>query len=108
MKNRELCIERTKRCHAKDKAVVIAHYGGKCACCGESRVEFLTIDHINNDGPKHRAELTKGHESRFYSALIKHGFPACVQVLCMNCNWARRYGATCPHEKERQARGQRH
>src|SRR5712671_6871126 len=26
-----------------------AGYGGVCACCGEWRTPFLTIDHVNND-----------------------------------------------------------
>lgn len=34
-------------------------YGGKCACCGESNVEFLAIDHINGNGNKHRAETRR-------------------------------------------------
>src|ERR1700759_3250988 len=36
----------------------IKEYGGKCVCCNESISEFLTIDHINNDGTEHRKSLT--------------------------------------------------
>lgn len=103
MKNRELCLERTKRRHRELKAIVVAHYGGACKCCGEHRIEFLTIDHINRDGPAHRRALAKGNGDRFYGALIKHGFPETVRLFCMNCNWGTRYGKTCPHELERRA-----
>src|SRR3990170_1408240 len=27
------------------KIEVIEHYGGKCSCCGENRIEFLCLDH---------------------------------------------------------------
>ncbi len=33
---------------------VINSYGGSCVCCGETELVFLSIDHINNDGDKHR------------------------------------------------------
>jgi hypothetical protein len=33
---------------------VIAAYGGRCACCGEFERDFLTLDHVNNDGAEHR------------------------------------------------------
>lgn len=32
------------------KREVLKVYGGVCSCCGENRIEFLTIDHVNNDG----------------------------------------------------------
>lgn len=76
---------------------VIQHYGGRCACCGESQFEFLTIDHIHGGGTKHRESL--GGANYFYNWLIKNNFPEGFQVLCMNCNWAKRFGR-CPHEKE--------
>src|SRR6266852_8334175 len=43
---------------------VLAAYGGKCVCCGETEDSFLSIDHIDGDGNKHRRELGKnGHQS---------------------------------------------
>jgi hypothetical protein len=67
----------------KRKVLVILHYGGKCACCGESRIEFLTIDHINGGGCKHRRRI---RGIPFYQWLIKHGLPKGYRVLCLNCN----------------------
>ena len=87
------------------KAAVIAGYGGKCQCpggCSEYRYEFLTIDHVNNDGMEHRKKAigTRRAGTGFYRWIVKSGFPKELRLLCMNCNFARgRYGY-CPHERE--------
>jgi hypothetical protein len=80
---------------------VFAHYGkGRigCVCCGESEMQFLTIDHINGGG---RAECEKlGRIGvTFYAWLINQGFPPGYQTLCMNCNFARGHYGMCPHQK---------
>jgi hypothetical protein len=36
------------------RAELIAAYGGRCACCGESESIFLDLDHVNNDGKEDR------------------------------------------------------
>ena len=83
---------------------VLAHYSGGfpvCACCSETRVEFLTIDHIENGGTQLR-KTVKGHKYITYW-LRREGFPPGYRVLCMNCNHARgRYGR-CPHEVEKES-----
>lgn len=85
----------------------ITFYGGvnpKCACCGESIYEFLSIDHINGGGNKHRKEMRSGQtKSSFggattYRWLINNKFPEGFQVLCHNCNLAKGYYGKCPHE----------
>lgn len=79
----------------KLKVEVLSHYGGVCICCGESEVEFLCIDHVNNDGNKHRKEI----EMPIYRWLKKQGFPKDgFQILCFNCNHAKRFGV-CPHQR---------
>jgi len=82
------------------KETVVRHFGGKCACCGESDIGFLTIDHVNNDGGKHRKEIGK---AGLYMWLIRHNFPATyeLQVLCFNCNFGKNHnGGICPHKSE--------
>lgn len=82
------------------KSIVISHYGGKCACrgCGESRIGFLTIDHVNGGGARHRSQVGGG--VIFYRWLIKNNFPPGFQVLCFNCNCGRQTnGGVCPHEQ---------
>jgi len=73
----------------------------KCACCGETEITFLTIDHINNDGAKQRRgifgnRIIGGYA--FYSWIIKNDFPTDLQVLCMNCQFGRKFNnGICPH-----------
>lgn len=79
---------------------VFAHYGNECVCCGEKQPEFLTMDHINDDGAEHRKEINSKGGTHFYSWLIKNDFPEFVQILCMNCNCAKQWYGRCPHEDE--------
>lgn len=76
---------RQVRYRKKLKFKVVQHYGGKCACCGEDRLEFLTVDHKNGGGNKYRRN-TKKNSSAFYSWLRREGYPLEYQVLCFNCN----------------------
>ena len=86
----------------KLRKTIIDHYGGKCLCCGESQLPFLTIDHINNDGAEHRQKLSKegvGSPASFYRWLEKNGFPDGFQTLCYNCNIGKyKNGGVCPHK----------
>ena len=77
---------------------VLAAYGGACACCGDTTPEFLGVDHVNNDGEKHRREL-KGYGRSIYRWLAMNGFPqdGRFQLLCHNCNMAKGLYGGCPH-----------
>lgn len=66
------------------KLKIIEWYGGKCIYCKEDKFEFLTIDHINNDGAEHRKKVSSG--SKFYKWIIKNNYPKNLQLLCWNCN----------------------
>ena len=68
------------------KTTILAHYGNKCACCGETRWEFLVIDHINGGGKKHIREIGCSGGTGFYRWLIKNHFPKGFRTLCDNCN----------------------
>jgi serine/threonine protein phosphatase PrpC len=86
------------------KREVLTHYGnGKCVCvkCGFSDIRSLSIDHINGNGNKHRAEVVRttakekgtvngGGGIRFYRWLIKNNLPEGYQTLCMNCQFIKR------------------
>lgn len=76
----------------------------KCACCGEHRIPFLTLDHIDNDGAEWRRKNRKGGTA-FFLYLVSKGFPKDhgLRVLCFNCNCGRRssgQNGVCPHEEE--------
>jgi hypothetical protein len=81
------------------KRAALAHYGSTCQCCGEDTIEFLTLDHVNNDGAAHRKLVHGGFE--LYLWLRKHKYPAepQLQVLCMNCNVAKGWRGQCPHQR---------
>ena len=64
-----------------------------CACCGEARMGFLTVDHINGGGNAHKREIG----SKLYSLLRKSGFPSGYRILCFNCNIASGLYGRCPH-----------
>ena len=51
--------QKSKEWHLSLKKQVIEGYGGKCQCpggCSETTWQFLSVDHVNNDGTDHRKE----------------------------------------------------
>ena len=84
------------RWYRKLKKQTIIEYGGKCVCCEESRLGFLTIDHINGGGRVERQKVGTG--SRFYRWLKNNNFPSGYQVLCYNCNCSKGALGCCPHQ----------
>lgn len=100
--HRERYLEHKRKFKQKRRLIVLIYYGGdppKCACCGESHTEFLTIDHINNDGAEHRKRI--GGSGNLVNWLIQNNYPKGYQILCSNCNCAKGSYGYCPHEKER-------
>jgi len=92
-------IAKRSRYYGKLRREAYAAYGGRCACCGESRFEFLTIDHIKGDGAEHRKTVAPG--SRILQWLQQRGWPKeDFQLLCWNCNCAKGIRGGCPHESE--------
>lgn len=82
------------------KRKIIEAYGSKCACCNETTIEFLTIDHVNNDGAEDRKKNGNKTGGKLYRWLIKNNFPKeNYQLLCFNCNCAKGYLGYCPHNK---------
>lgn len=84
------------------KLEAFAQYGGaKCQCCGESEVDFLSLDHINNDGAQHRRSMWNINSGgNIYVWARARNYPEGLQVLCMNCNFGKRINnGICPHNK---------
>jgi hypothetical protein len=84
------------------KSHVYEHYcqgTPRCQCCGETEIKFLSLDHVNNDGAKHRRELGKNVD-HMYDWIIRNGFPPMFQVLYFNCNYAKSAYGRCPHEEQ--------
>jgi len=70
-------------------------YGNKCACCGESQREFLTIEHIHG-----QKGLNKESSYQAYTRAIREYREDIYQILCMNCNHAKGIYGYCPHNKD--------
>jgi hypothetical protein len=108
---REAILERNRRSwhrtpearrarYRADRQEMIDRYGGHCACCGEARPEFLTIDHVHNDGAAERATVSTA--SSIVAHLKRNGWPQDrYQLLCFNCNCAKGIHGRCPHEDDR-------
>src|SRR5258707_13270164 len=79
------------------KRQVIAAYGGKCQCCGESEFHFLSIDHKKSGGRKH-----KYYGRSLYRWLRRNGWPKkLVRLLWHHCNHGRFLnGGRCPHQRK--------
>ena len=100
--NREEHLEYAKARRLKQKRVVIDHYSkgkNECKCCGEKEFNFLTLDHINNDGNRDRVKS----KNNLHSYLIRNNFPKGIRVMCFNCNSGRELspGKICPHKRKK-------
>lgn len=89
--------------HQALKRAVIDAYGGKCECCGEDEIVFLSLDHRNGGGGKHRKKIG----SRTYRILRDAGWPRSMdgyefRLLCMNCQFGYMHGRTCPHQLKKE------
>lgn len=101
--HRVAIIAETNAIRDAKRLMLLSHYSGggvpHCACCGERHVEFLSLDHIDGGGSRHRAEVGSGN--KFYLWLIREGLPSGFRVLCMNCNFSLGRRGYCPHDSER-------
>lgn len=83
------------RYHQLRNDAMMAYGGHVCACCGETEPNFLSLDHIENDGATHRRTVGKA----IWKWLRDNKYPAGFQVLCMNCNHGKaRNNGICPHK----------
>ena len=93
----------SKKAIIKLKNECLENYGKECQCCGVNTFQFLTIDHEDGSGNIQRRKIFGYNISgiHMYRWLKRKNFPKGYRILCMNCNWATRYGEICPHELER-------
>lgn len=94
--------KRTRDIWRKLRVEIFDHYGWTCKCCGECIKEFLSLDHINNDGYMDKNPGgSKKSGKELYLLVKKQGFPDRFQTLCMNCNWGKKINnGICPHESK--------
>ncbi len=73
----------------------------KCVCCGFSNLDGLALDHI--EGRKKMGHLREFGSDDLRMVLKKEykkteKWPSGLQVLCHNCNGAKRESPECPHK----------
>ena len=68
--NSQLISKQRKNTTQKLRQKVLDMYGRKCMHCCEIREKMLTIDHINNDGGKHRKKIN-GQQDIMYKEVMK-------------------------------------
>jgi len=94
------CMQKHIKFRIDQRRRVLRHYGGKCACCSESNLKFLTIDHLLGGGMQHRKQIKGQHIEAW---LEKNEYPEGYQVLCYNCNCGQQYNVDnpgiCPHKE---------
>ena len=95
------CLDFINQQTFKLKIEVMTHYGGgRCQCCSEKIIHFLSIDHINENGAEHRKEIGNRTGISFYSWLKTNNFPRRYQTMCHNCNTGKHINnGMCPHKK---------
>lgn len=101
-KNRKKFLAKQKENYQAVRLEVLTYYSGgtpKCACCGEDKLYFLSIDHIKGNGSEHRRKIDpkkKMGGNGFVYWLKKNKYPKGYQILCYNCNFAKRQNKVCP------------
>ena len=100
-KYRSRSAEQAREYRAEYRERVLDAYGRKCSCCGETTLQFLTVDHVHNDGYVARKEKQHPVDAAgFYRWLVRNNFPKEFQLLCMNCNFGKsRNNGICPHRE---------
>ena len=73
---------------------MIASYGGKCVCCGESNEAFLMIHHVLGNGKQHRSIGV----IKTWREIIAEPDRSKYLLLCFNCHSAGHSTEGCPHK----------
>lgn len=91
-----LCVETKAAILKRLRDVVFTGYGGRCVCCGDSDVNVLQLDHVNNDGGAHRKEIG----TRVYRWCVENSFPPRLQLLCGSCHLAKTRTGDCSYRRK--------
>lgn len=93
--DRSKAASNRQRCSAGQRRKAVEQLGGICVCCHESCLDYLQIDHVENDGKLHRELLIHGPQA-LYRWVLKHPGTVRVQLLCANCHvYKTKYKTLC-------------
>lgn len=98
-KHKEKNNKKHRDAYRKIRREVLEHYGHHCDCCGETREEFLALDHVHGGGNQHRKTITCNSVTVW---VYKNNYPEGFRLLCHNCNFSLGAYGYCPHSKETQ------
>lgn len=92
-KNRKRIGEVSAKCRIKRRLQLLSKLGKQCVNCGENKVEFLQIDHVNNDGGQERKENgVRGMTTKIINEYLNGKLDIKrIQILCANCNYEKQY-----------------
>lgn len=94
----QACFSARQR--ARLKFEMLQEFDFKCQCCGERHPDLLSLHHVTGKG----RELGNRASMKEHWFAKKHGWnKEHFGVLCYNCNCARQYFGTCPHERNESA-----
>lgn len=99
-RRKQTLLKNGRACKDRLYDLFFDHYGYQCTCCGESRRDFLTIEHLNGGGSAHR-KRSPGGADRIIREIRDAGWPKEYTTLCMNCNFAKWRKGVCPHVVEK-------
>lgn len=100
----ESCLNRVRLRYTRKRQAVLDAYGRQCACCAESDVTVLDLDHVAphwvaSGSPRPDDEVGVS----LYEKAIEADYPANYQLLCRNCNWSKRLHGACRMSHTRHA-----
>lgn len=96
--NKDRILPQMRQARFVLRTEMLAAYGNKCECCGESESGFLTLDHVLGGGKHHQKKA--GGSKAIMLELKKAGWPLDeYRLLCWNCNCGRQRlpDGVCPH-----------
>jgi hypothetical protein len=97
-RNRERINAKSLTRYHQQRQACLQAYGGHCACCGETRYQFLALDHIYGGGNRDQITGKRGERgAKLARVLYRRKFPPGFRVLCHNCNAAFGFYGYCPH-----------
>jgi hypothetical protein len=97
-KHKETKREYQRNLTRKYKLSFLEMYGRVCVCCGESGLDFLTIEHkLGQQKISRRTGLVA------YRDAVKEYRPDLFEILCWNCNCAKGKLGYCPHNPPKHA-----
>lgn len=95
--NREELRIKLRERENKIKLEGIKKYGGKCSCCGEEQIEFLTLEHLK--GRRKDTDVPYKAKKAWLRLKTLNWPKEGYTILCFNCNCAKGIYGKCPHQK---------